>query len=349
LDYRFDEDTDKENQEITERTRDYAGEDIASEVQGVAEILHDIRKDTFYRWLAFLFGGLLPTIKLVALIGLPTSKACGLMFSVSFVVIEMLIVASGGTRNNSSQRRDVSTVPNPTSKWTLNHTFRAVTVLGILTQILIFLWAATGILDRVVFGFNDNARYGITENGPNGSHTHWYYSNTGRKRDIFFEFYWDRSHIGFAMTVFVGCLLFHRVFPTHINHRRKLVKAGLGVFLIIYIIGFPLYGTYKIWWNRRIQNRAWYPLLLFPFGMIISALYFILDMFNRLLPKVAKYLLPEKSKSVALLTGSGTVEEVSRILAVIFFFLHVLISLFWFAYVFNPRFTYNTGWTAVFG
>ena len=346
VDFRFDEAVEEGKEGTIGNPQNGAGEDIPSEAQGAANVLTEIRQGTFYRWLAFLFGGLLPTIKLVALIGVPTSKAWGLMFSGSFVVIEMLIVFSGGNRERNSQSSEVNTGPYPLSKWTLNRAFRAITVVGIITQFAIFIWIAAGLMDRLAFGFNDNAGVGVS---VNGSEAQWSYSIKRSSRHIFFDFLWDRSQTGLATTQLLGGLLFHRIFLRHINHPQNLVRVGLAGYFMIYILGSPLYTTYQIQRNIEFQNAAMYPLLLLPFWLIISALYFLLDLSNRFLPNVAKYVLPEKPKTTSPSTEPENLADTFRMLAVMFFFLQLILPLLWYAYIFNPRFTYNAKWTAVFG
>lgn len=64
---------------------------------------HVLRKGQGVRWLMFVFGVALPTIKLVSMKGLFWKKACGLSWVVSWLVIELLsFVASKPSSDLSS-------------------------------------------------------------------------------------------------------------------------------------------------------------------------------------------------------------------------------------------------------
>jgi hypothetical protein len=59
-----------------------------------AEGIQAIEKLTFIRWLFFVFGTLGPGVKLMAMEGVPWTKAWGAMFLLSFLIVEALVVLS---------------------------------------------------------------------------------------------------------------------------------------------------------------------------------------------------------------------------------------------------------------
>jgi hypothetical protein len=79
---------------IHQRFGDAEKDDDAQDEERIEEGIQAIKKLTFIRWLFFIFGTLGPGIKLMAMEGVPWTKAWGAMFLASFLVVEGLVVVS---------------------------------------------------------------------------------------------------------------------------------------------------------------------------------------------------------------------------------------------------------------
>jgi hypothetical protein len=82
------------HQRFGDDEKDDDKDDDEQDEERSAEGIQAIVKLTFIRWLFFIFGTLGPGIKLMAMEGVPWTKAWGAMFLVSFLVVEGLVVVS---------------------------------------------------------------------------------------------------------------------------------------------------------------------------------------------------------------------------------------------------------------
>jgi hypothetical protein len=73
---------------MNERFNDVGEHEISTEG------IQALERMTWLRWLFFVLGTLGPTVKLMALEGVPWSKAWGIMFLCSFIIVECLVVLS---------------------------------------------------------------------------------------------------------------------------------------------------------------------------------------------------------------------------------------------------------------
>lgn len=62
-----------------------------------------IEKMTWLRWLFFVLGTLRSAIKLMAMSGVPWTKALGMMFLSSFLLVEILVISSGIIQRGSAR------------------------------------------------------------------------------------------------------------------------------------------------------------------------------------------------------------------------------------------------------
>jgi hypothetical protein len=114
--------------------------------------LQSIERLTWLRWIFFILGSLGPGIKLIAMEGVPCTKVFGVIFLLSFVVIEALVVFSILNRNYITISLSGRVTWPGYSRATLNHKFgplrtglKACTMafagLALFLQVALMHWA----------------------------------------------------------------------------------------------------------------------------------------------------------------------------------------------------------------
>lgn len=342
-----------------------------------AESLQGLKKDTVFRWVCFIFGGLLPGIKFVSLYGVNWSKAWGIMYVVSFLAIELLVVfykVKQGTRSaQATQRRWTSSAPparsalrttsrpsaqefwpyrafnaalNPsraaTQTWENYYSTRSLQdalvfceIFGILAQVVLLLWGIASLLDRMTSGFDD----------PPPTDGYWHISDRNQRIAL------DQSSFIFQVSMtgpisYFGIVYFLWTF--HFKHRSLLLQGISGLFL-----GIPIFlgGIWGIIWafstlgEQMAHPVWWYSLCWVCTFAMVWLLHLAISATGRRWPRFNSYLALEAPGSAE----TGRKADSMAILALIFFLLHMFIPLFWYAFVYNPRWTYSPTGVGVFG
>lgn len=328
-----------------------------------------MKKETFFRWIFFVFGGLLPGIKFMALYGVMWSKVWGIMYLTSFVAVEILVIfskrslrrretrASGSSPVFPSLSGEVSSfrdngdnVSNAShvapAEEGVNHCDQRIilvptTGLAIASQVIFLFWATVSLFDRIIFGFNDpdpsNETYG------DKTALHWHPSTRHNYVSIkmFFSFAFFSAAL---LVVFTAVGIAYYLWTVHFKHRSKIWQVVGSA--VIGVACFLLSPWSNVWFiGVEKLDHMWYPLLLLPFPVIVCGLYFAILMTGRRWPRFLTYLALDAPSSV----NTGRNVDRNAILAFIFFLLHIFVPLFWYAFVYNPRWTHSPSWLAVFG
>jgi hypothetical protein len=296
-------------------------------------------RETMFRWLFFVFAGLLPAIKLMALIGIPCSRAWGIMFVISFVVTEILLVLSKSAARTESM--DLSQGPK------LNPWFGTATVCAAITQMLIFYWANVGMLDRMLLGFNDSTFSTI------GGKEYW---SKDTERHVLYSIFMTFNTFLICFMIFLWpAVVLGYVWSVHARKLSKALRITLGIIFGLCSVGISSFFMYRyIPLSFDSENVPWwYMILLVPFWITIAGMYLCFVVCLHRWPTILGNVMPEQGRSASLTRTENSEEpvfdEMFGVCAVIFFLLHIFVPLFWYAFVYNPRWTYNVSWTSVFG
>jgi hypothetical protein len=330
---RFDEDHDRES--------------LESKEQEPAVIPRRVKRNPVFRWLFFIFGALIPATKLFTLYGIALSKAWGVMFVVSFALDEVYIYISKRQRAVTLSSHDFNDrgkqLDNTLTPEALNEKFSGAGIIAIMLQVILVWWGAVSVFDRIAFGFNESE-------SPT---SRW----TTTKRNVALELntasvciFLEVEIVVFTLLV---CLFFwdvHNIWNVH-NSRWKTVQIILSRFLCLVVTGAACFGTYLVSFLARNMVSAWYPLLISLFWFIVLVLYLAVYLLLLRRPAILGYILPEFVGFIRTGEARNSSEEETgwAIRAIIFFLLHIFVTLLWYAVAYNPRWTYNASWTFALG
>jgi hypothetical protein len=135
------------------------------------------------------------------------------------------------------------------------------------------------------------------------------------------------------------------------NSRWKTVQIILSRFLCLVVTGAACFSTYLVSFLARKMVSAWYPLLISLFWFIVLVSYLAVYLLLLRRPAILGYILPEFIGFIRTGEARNSEEEETRraIWAIIFFLLHIFVTLLWYAVAYNPRWTYNASWTFALG
>lgn len=290
-----------------------------------AESPQVLRKDTLFRWLLFIFAGVLPGIKAATLYGLPWSKAWAIMYMISFVVVEILIAAS--KRRN---RRILLTETPPLEKsWNAPPTASSAAIaqqrydisvelaysllLGILIQLVLLVWGIVSFWAK--FGWLP-ARFDFGSLGTSLSTS--VIVSMGDKFSLSMTaenaFFWNSSRLQYS------------------GGAGELSKLSFWMWLIAMLVILHLIGL----------DLSSLPLHFLPF--IVHMLFIYIHVAGRRWPKLVSYLSLEASQDNVHSDMDGM-----AVLSLIFFLSHIFVALAWYSFVYDPQLTYSPGWVRVFG
>lgn len=264
-----------------------------------------------FRWLWFLVSGLPQLIKLMAMSEVTGCQAIGLMFAISFVVVEVLLAFEQWSKS----RRPILVQPNHNDRTGVYLSMFMGLTMGV--SILLLWKESVAILDIIILG--------RTESQP--------------------KHHWEkfaRSIVAalVALSV-VACVTYvpYRMYTLNRRwtgfsfDRKSDAVLTMGMFFIFFQIG--------IMKDRKEQQpyveHRWYFLLLIPFWIAATTFVEIVQS-GRYIWAIWRQDRPRKFFT-----------DVALALAMLWVSYHVVGSVLWFRYVFDDRGTVNPRWTSVFG
>jgi len=311
------------------------------------EGIQAIEKFTFVRWLFFILGTVGPGIKLMAMEGVPCTKAWGAMFLVSFLVVEVLVILSW--RYMPCEHQDLlpgspGTDTDLRIRVKLKKIDGRVLYYSVLCYALVFIWAVCDIYDALL---------------PTDS-----VENPLPRAPFQIVFSICSMVTGFIILTFSLALLLLIIWPRPIAHldgppcNGPLTHIIVGEILFRFQFGFILaisaFLLFKLPMFFVIGLIVWALLLVLVLPSLIIILYlvFIADLY------------PRFSRSVFITWESSTekrekwekkrkwVREARPDLTFpcfAMFLYSTILSVVWYWYRYNPEGTVNKGWTGVFG
>jgi hypothetical protein len=316
--YRFDDNKDNDNE----------GGDIRA-----------IQKLTFIRWMFFVFGTLGPGIKLMAMEGVPWTKAWGVMFLLSFVMVEALVILSWnlGICEAVPEAHNEETLQRIKSK--LSETNQVFLNITAFLYVLLLLWVVLDIHE----GFHPFSILADLDSGPFMQTTFGFYV-------LLFEGVFLPIIIFCAVCFIIWLFSFLRDFMAAVGWKSG-IKASLAlcayISLILELVGLgyfcvtvELVKVVVVDWCFLIALVA---LVLLGFkGLELMASSF---------PKLARTVLITFPKLEERGRTGDRIEDQEALAYLCFmtFLYPTVLCVIWYAYRYDPEGTVNRGWTGVFG
>lgn len=302
------------------------------------EDIHAIGKMTFLRWLFFVFGGLGPGIKLMAMEGVHWTKAWGVIFLTSFVVVEALVIFSWidgvhePVHEPFTQRPrgpgrepgiDCSAVP------AAHFLFVYIPPQFVLLWVVIDIWSAFSPFSLPEF----------------------------RRLGAYSKFMWRFDQL-FILEGFPAAVL------------------GISIYLMLCSLSVEYGGLSRHWYRRVLVRISAFAVLGFIFGVsaytgntrtfVIDLLFIVsligpswvmhryMHWFGERWPRLAKNIFltfPEGGEMGDRDFGGprGIPPDDITFLCFVMFLYTTVLSVIWYAFIYNPEGTGNRGWTGIFG
>lgn len=292
--------------------------------------LHALEKLTFLRWSFFVLGALFPAVKLAAMGGVPFTKAWGLMFLISFVFVEVLVIFSWYHRkeNPDEQARIFeNSIHNTLAKLdeSLTKTERWLLAAACLFHTLIILTAISDLWPRPDTTIDLPQQMAM------------------------------RLLMEISLVVCAGSL---SVFPyLAISYLMYISFAAIGLsrsswgeafpYRLYYTAAFPLtvvvalsslwyvFGGMMIVW--MCIDIGWVTFLLSPVAWFPLICHLICNRF----PRFANLL--------SLRDNDLGGFDIRACYSLLLFLYSLGVCILWYAYAYDPAGTSNPSWTAIFG
>jgi hypothetical protein len=290
------------------------------DIEDTNESLRSLQKQTWLRWLFFIIGTLGPSIKLMAMEGVPWTKAWGIMYFFAFLVIE----AAALIARRSPIPWIYASLPGfRTSAVGVAEKLVGMEVLlfciGVLAHYAILCWAFVDIWKFPLSG----------------------YPKVFSRDQVVAEWVVTISQI-LTMASFPIALFFNwrkHYSPAYV---AKWIPRALFTFvqwLLLY--NWYFYGTHPVAVDHPYM---WIVVLLFSWStfLCIPVFIWILESLCGLIPGLGDTLL------VAPGEDSLSVDDYA-VGALIFFIANILVTVLWYCLRYNPEGTVNLGWTGGFG
>lgn len=273
------------------------------------------KKAAVFRWIWFTLGGLPPFLKLLAMRGVPGSKAIGIMFTVSFIVTEIaLAIHYRSTRQIELPLREDYIRNQRYHQDELPFT----SFCTHLSWITFFWCSSVAVLDRQIFGIIENR-------------SRW---------DVYGNIMYSGMMLIFYMTftgIFLVCVFF--IWTTEEGLDCKTLRAFSIKCAATCMCGIPIVLLVNFMYHQSESElpRPWYVVLLFPFCIGNLLVYAAGEACSM---NWAKYVRHEAWDQDAFQ---------DLMLSNMFVTYNILGPVVWFYYMFDPQGTANAQWTSAFG
>jgi hypothetical protein len=285
-----------------------------------AEGIRAMGRMTWLRWLFFIFGTLPQAIKLLAFEGTPWTKAWGVMFLVSFIMVEALVVLSwvggrqGSPLHDPENELQLKSIEERLDTIDKKFFFGAVTAHSLfLFWLVLDLWPDTdNIIQHYLLSF---------------SHASWTQTMAGK------------LYVSVGKLIVLSVLAFFMLSTFSVPENISIVLTWF-------------YWCSAFIWEKNtpvsmILNRMLVIDYGYFIGLFLAPIIFFLMLENicSRYPSVGEHFAGRKS-------NTDSVDPVARGEGVFIFvsFLYTLVlSICWYAFRYNPAGTVNPGWTSVFG
>jgi hypothetical protein len=287
-----------------------------------SEGIQEIEKITWLRWLFFVLGTLPGAIKLMGLKGVPWTKAWGMMFLVSFLVVESLVILSTTLRGRYNVIRPQQIHPWPHRELLLNE---GVNKRLALTR------ALTGWLSVLSLTFHYILLY--------LAFIHLW----GPPKGFQDSFPMDILAIIILIFMLLLCVASGAALS------RKEAKPRLYAVIFIIMMGFlsDYFFQYvqKFFDLGGISNRV---VKASAFTVTYFVVYYILALMNSLFRELGKQLLlgREVEWNGPFIRSNDNIETYAFLEL---FIVTLTTSVPWYCYRFDPTGTVNPPWTGIFG
>jgi hypothetical protein len=295
--------------------------------EDTSEGLRSLEKYTWLRWVFFIVGSLGPLVKLMAMRGVPWTKAWGVMFLFAFLVIEVAALIVRKSVDLSVEKDLPGIHYERTAAWTkIARGFEAIErrlfTIGAVAHCTVLLWA---FLDLWVLRNSAYIKPGIEEPG------------------------WDDSISITALPLSMMALCFAMLFYIMYGsfqmlrdaiHGRFQGRNGVtGVSSFLLLVGGTSFLLWMGIWHFYMLRDS----VLFYLGF---ACLFVLELAIRRLCLLNPWL----GEMLLITTAEKDlgVDEYS-VWALILCIYSVAIPVLWFWLRYNPEGTVNPSWTAIFG
>jgi hypothetical protein len=285
-----------------------------------AEGIRAMGRMTWLRWLFFIFGTLPQAIKLLAFEGTPWTKAWSVMFLVSFIMVEALVVLSwvggrqGSPLHDPENELQLKSIEERLDTIDKKFFFGAVTAHSLfLFWLVLDLWPDTdNIIQHYLLSF---------------SHASWTQTMAGK------------LYVSVGKLIVLSVLAFFMLSTFSVPENISIVLTWF-------------YWCSAFIWEKNtpvsmILNRMLVIDYGYFIGLFLAPIIFFLMLENicSRYPSVGEHFAGRKS-------NTDSVDPVARGEGVFIFvsFLYTLVlSICWYAFRYNPAGTVNPGWTSVFG
>jgi hypothetical protein len=322
---------------IRERYKDIVSEDASEGIQS-------LEKQIWLRWVFFMVGTLGPSIKLMAMQGVPWTKAWGAMFLFAFLVIEVAALFARKPTTPSAY----STLPGINGRATQSETERQVTqgfevmeictcCVGLMAHFTVLIWA-----------FFDVWILRSSDYNPDGT--------TGALVSLI-----SLLFISFVGNILIFCppLTLLAIFliytandlkhPTRSYGRKWSERACIG-FLVICafaVMGLFIYAIYK---DHSLVADCFF----FDLSLVCAPVFvFIVKKLCWLSPGLGETLLLASHEEISPTVDEGADDadavDQGAVWSLTFCIANIILCLLWYWLRYNPANTLNPSWTGVFG
>jgi len=301
------------------------------------EGIHAIEKLTFVRWMFFVFGTLGPGIKLLAMEGVPWTKAWGTMFLVSFMMVEGLVILSWrfGEYEVVPESRDMEKFQRIKSK--LSAIYGLSVGIAVVLHGLLLSW----IIIDIQIGFHHKSFIIIMPKTLAQGVAVLLIETTL----LVGVFYNGVLIIGWPISSAIDFIIANSRWKFEITTALVLwLSVVLALFLAYISLDLP--GKNEFFVEIVVD---WCFLLALSAPALLVYIY--LEPMAKSFPRLAKSVfitLPKPGKRVRQGAVMKNRSDLTYWCFMMFLYSTVL-CVIWYAYRYNPEGTVNRGWTGVFG
>jgi hypothetical protein len=284
-----------------------------------AEGIRAMGRMTWLRWLFFVFGTLTPAIKLLAFEGTPWTKAWGVMFLVSFILVEVLVVLSWVGGRQGSPLHDLETELELSSiEARLDAIDKELYLCAVGLHSLVIFWL---VLDLWPDTDNVIKHYLLRFN-----HARWIQTMAGK-------LYVSAGKLIVVLLLFLFILNFS------------------GLEIISMVIAWLYWCIAIVWETNTSLSMCLNRLLVVDVGYIIGLFVtpiifcYFLEKLCSIYPSVGEHFTGRKSDADSVFR----VDSSEGALIFASFLYTLVLCICWYAFRYDPAGTVNPGWTSVFG